>query len=52
MYPNNTTNKQVYFESSDESILEANPYSGYITAKKEGSAYLIVKSSKNDLCLW
>lgn len=47
LYPETTSEKNVYFESSDPSVMEVNEVTGYVTAKKEGEAYVVIKS-KND----
>lgn len=48
VYPENTSVKNVYFESSDPSVMEVNEVTGYVTAKKNGSAYVVVKTKDND----
>ena len=47
VYPENTSVKNVYFESSDPSVMEVNEVTGYVTAKKNGSAYVVVKTKDN-----
>ena len=47
LYPETTSEKNVYFESSDPFVMEVNEVTGYVTAKKEGEAYVVIKS-KND----
>ncbi len=46
--PDNSTNKQVVFESSDPSVVEVNEATGYITAKKNGTATITVKTLINE----
>lgn len=48
VYPESTSVKNVYFESSDPSVMEVNEVTGYVTAKKNGSAYVVVKTKDND----
>lgn len=47
VYPENTSVKNVYFESSDPNVMEVNEVTGYVTAKKNGSAYVVVKTKDN-----
>ncbi len=46
--PENSTNKQVKFESSDESIVRVNETTGYVEALKPGTATITVKTLIND----
>ncbi len=46
--PENSTNKQVVWESSDPSVAEVNEVSGYVTGKKEGTAIITVKTLINE----
>ncbi len=48
VYPETSASKNVYYESSDPSIAEVNPTTGYITPKKEGSVVISVKSTNDD----
>ena len=46
--PDNSTNKQVVFVSSDPSIVEVNEATGFLTAKKNGTATITVKTLINE----
>ncbi len=48
VYPENTTSKNVIYESSDPTIADVNPYTGYVTPLKEGTVSIIVKSKDSD----
>ena len=47
--PEKASNKKVIWSSSDPSIVEVNEVTGYITALKEGSAIVTVKTLVNDI---
>ncbi len=46
--PDNSTNKQVVFESSDPSVVRVNETTGYVEALKYGSATITVKTLINE----
>ncbi len=46
--PDNSTNKQVVFESSDPSVARVNETTGYIEALKNGTATITVKTLINE----
>ncbi len=46
--PDNSTNKQVVFVSSDPSVVEVNEATGFLTAKKNGTATITVKTLINE----
>ena len=48
VYPENSTAKNVYYESSDESIATVNSLTGYVTPLKEGTVKITVKSTENN----
>lgn len=47
--PENASNKQIIYESSDPSIASVNEYTGYVTAKKNGRAVITVKTLVNEV---
>ncbi len=48
VYPESSTAKNVYYESSDPSVAEVNPTTGYITPIKEGTTTISIKSTADD----
>ncbi len=48
VYPENSTAKNVYYESSDPSIADVNRLTGYVTPIKEGTVSISVKSTEDD----
>ncbi len=48
VYPESSTAKNVYYESSNPEIAEVNSITGYVDPKKEGTVNITVKSSEDD----
>lgn len=48
VYPESSTAKNVYYESSDPSIADVNSLTGYVTPVKEGTVNITVKSQEDD----
>ncbi len=48
VYPETSTAKNVYYESSDPSVAEVNRTTGYVTPIKEGTTTISIKSTDDD----